>query len=213
MSPCSRMCVCASIRPGSSVMSPRSIVRASAGTEPPIDSMLLPRTTIRAGETTFPPRPSIMRAARRATTFSAANAGHAMSARTSRRFMGRDSSSAVILSGSEGSQRSFAVEACPERSRGAAQDDELLLDCTQVMRFSVEEYVRWEDIDAAGIINYQAYLRFFGLAEVELFRSCGLSYRRLFDELEHWLQRMHVECDFCHLVTLEYLLIVAAYCG
>ena len=49
-------------------------------------------------------------------------------------------------------------------------------------RFSVEEYVRWEDIDAAGIINYQAYLRFFGLAEVELFRSCGLSYRRLFEE-------------------------------
>ena len=36
------------------------------------------------------------------------------------------------------------------------------------MRFSVSEYVRWEDIDAAGIINYQAYLRFFGLAEVEL---------------------------------------------
>ena len=39
------------------------------------------------------------------------------------------------------------------------------------MRFSVQEYVRWEDIDAAGIINYQAYLRFFGIAEVELFRS------------------------------------------
>ena len=51
------------------------------------------------------------------------------------------------------------------------------------MRFSVSEYVRWEDIDAAGIINYQAYLRFFGLAEVELFRSCGLSYKRLFDDL------------------------------
>ena len=51
------------------------------------------------------------------------------------------------------------------------------------MKFSVSEYVRWEDIDAAGIINYQAYLRFFGLAEVELFRSCGLSYRTLFDEL------------------------------
>ena len=27
------------------------------------------------------------------------------------------------------------------------------------MRFQVQEYVRWEDIDAAGIINYQAYLR------------------------------------------------------
>ena len=81
------------------------------------------------------------------------------------------------------------------------------------MRFSVSEYVRWEDIDAAGIINYQAYLRFFGLAEVELFRSCGLSYRRLFDELELWLPRVHVECDFFHPVTLDELLIVDAYFG
>ena len=81
------------------------------------------------------------------------------------------------------------------------------------MRFSVSEYVRWEDIDAAGIINYQAYLRFFGLAEVELFRSCGLSYRRLFDELGVWLPRVHVECDFFHPVTLDELLVVEAYFG
>jgi YbgC/YbaW family acyl-CoA thioester hydrolase len=81
------------------------------------------------------------------------------------------------------------------------------------MRFSVSEYVRWEDIDAAGIINYQAYLRFFGLAEVELFRSCGLSYRTLFDELGLWLPRVHVECDFFRPVTLDELLIVDAYFG
>jgi acyl-CoA thioester hydrolase len=81
------------------------------------------------------------------------------------------------------------------------------------MRFSVQEYVRWEDIDAAGIINYQAYLRFFGLAEVELFRHCGLSYRTLFDELGIWLPRVHVECDFFHPVTLDELLVVDAYFG
>jgi YbgC/YbaW family acyl-CoA thioester hydrolase len=81
------------------------------------------------------------------------------------------------------------------------------------MRFSVSEYVRWEDIDAAGIINYQAYLRFFGLAEVELFRSCGLSYKRLFEELGVWLPRVHVECDFFHPVTLDELLVVDAYFG
>jgi YbgC/YbaW family acyl-CoA thioester hydrolase len=80
-------------------------------------------------------------------------------------------------------------------------------------RFSVQEYVRWEDIDAAGIINYQAYLRFFGLAEVELFRSCGLSYRRLFEELGIWLPRVHVECDFFVPVTLDELLIVEAWFG
>ena len=84
---------------------------------------------------------------------------------------------------------------------------------TLAMRFQVTEYVRWEDIDAAGIINYQAYLRFFGLAEVELFRSCGLSYKTLFDEIGVWLPRVHVECDFIHPVTLDELLVVEAYFG
>jgi len=79
------------------------------------------------------------------------------------------------------------------------------------MRFTVREYVRWEDIDAAGIINYQAYLRFFGLAEVELFRSCDLSYRTLFEELRIWLPRVHVECDFLVPVTLDELLTVEAW--
>jgi acyl-CoA thioester hydrolase len=81
------------------------------------------------------------------------------------------------------------------------------------MRFAVSEYVRWEDIDAAGIINYQAYLRFFGLAEVELFRSCGLSYKTLFEELGVWLPRVHVECDFFDPVTLDELLVVEAFFG
>lgn len=83
----------------------------------------------------------------------------------------------------------------------------------QVARFTVQEYVRWEDIDAAGIINYQAYLRFFGLAEVELFRSCGLSYKTLFEDLGLWLPRVHVECDFFEPVTLDELLAVDAYFG
>src|SRR5438132_14277476 len=79
------------------------------------------------------------------------------------------------------------------------------------MRFSVQEYVRWEDIDAAGIINYQAYLRFFGLAEVELFRHCGLTYRTLFDDLGIWLPRVHVDCDFYHPVTLDERVVVDAF--
>ena len=79
----------------------------------------------------------------------------------------------------------------------------------QIRDFS--EYVRWEDIDAAGIINYQAYLRFFGLAEVELFRSCGLSYKTMFDEIGVWLPRVHVECDFFDPVRLDELLVVDAF--
>jgi YbgC/YbaW family acyl-CoA thioester hydrolase len=80
-------------------------------------------------------------------------------------------------------------------------------------RYSISEYVRWEDIDAAGIINYQAYLRFFGLAEVELFRHCNLSYKVLFEELGIWLPRVHVECDFHQPVRLDDLLAVDAWFG
>ena len=78
-------------------------------------------------------------------------------------------------------------------------------------RYTIEEYVRWEDIDAAGIINYQAYLRFFGLAEAELLRSAGLNYRFLFEVLGIWLPRVRVECNFYFPVKLDELLAVEAY--
>ncbi len=78
-------------------------------------------------------------------------------------------------------------------------------------RYRIEEYVRWEDIDAAGIINYQAYLRFFALAEAELLRSAGLNYRFLFEVLGIWLPRVRVECDFHLPVKLDELLVVEAY--
>lgn len=78
-------------------------------------------------------------------------------------------------------------------------------------RYSIEEYVRWEDIDAAGIINYQAYLRFFALAEAELLRSAGLNYRFLFEALGIWLPRVRVECNFYRPVKLDELLVVEAY--
>ncbi len=79
------------------------------------------------------------------------------------------------------------------------------------MRYRIEEYVRWEDIDAAGIINYQAYLRFFALAEAELLRSAGLAYRFLVETLGIWLPRARVECDFHRPVRLDELLTVEAY--
>jgi len=78
-------------------------------------------------------------------------------------------------------------------------------------RYSIEEYVRWEDIDAAGIINYQAYLRFFALAEAELLRSAGLTYRYLFESLGIWLPRVRVECNFFRPVKLDELLVVEAW--
>ena len=73
--------------------------------------------------------------------------------------------------------------------------------------------MRWGDVDAAGIIFYGAYIRFFEFAETELFRSVGLPYSVMFDELDVWLPRVHLECDFHHAARLDDLLEVSVYVG
>ncbi|HEX2166505.1 MAG TPA: hypothetical protein VHG09_04640, partial [Longimicrobiales bacterium] len=61
--------------------------------------------------------------------------------------------------------------------------------------FIVRERVRWSDVDAAGIVCYGMYLRFFELAESELFRTVGLPVRTLSGEYGLWLVRHRIECD------------------
>lgn len=83
----------------------------------------------------------------------------------------------------------------------------------EAWKFRIEERVRWGDVDAARIIFYGAYIRFFEIAETELFRAIGLPYGRAFDELDVWLPRAHLECDFRQAAQLDDLLEVAVYVG
>ena len=69
------------------------------------------------------------------------------------------------------------------------------------------------DVDAAGIIFYGAYIRFFEIAETELFRSVGLPYTVMFEELDLWLPRRHLECDFLRPAKLDDMLEVAVCVG
>jgi YbgC/YbaW family acyl-CoA thioester hydrolase len=62
--------------------------------------------------------------------------------------------------------------------------------------FKVVDYVRWSDVDAAGILCYGAYVRFFEIAETELFRAAGLPYGRVFAELGFWLPRKALSFEF-----------------
>jgi acyl-CoA thioester hydrolase len=80
-------------------------------------------------------------------------------------------------------------------------------------KYTIEERVRWGDVDAARIIFYGAYIRFFEFAETELFRSVGLPYSVMFEELDVWLPRVHLECDFHRAAQLDDLLEVSAYVG
>jgi len=77
--------------------------------------------------------------------------------------------------------------------------------------FSIEEYVRWSDVDRAGIIFYGAYVRFFEIAETELFRAAGLPYGTLFERLGIWLPRAHFDCDFRYPARLDDRLRVVTY--
>ena len=80
-------------------------------------------------------------------------------------------------------------------------------------KFTVEERVRWGDVDAAGIIFYGSYIRFFEIAETELFRAAGLPYGKVFEELNIWLPRVHLECDFHRAAQMDDLLEVSVYVG
>src|SRR6185436_17941938 len=80
-------------------------------------------------------------------------------------------------------------------------------------RFSIEEHVRWSDTDRAGIIYYGQFLRFFEIAETELFRSVGLPYSEVFDRFDIWLPRVQIHFDFRKPLLLDDLIEVSAYVG
>ena len=80
-------------------------------------------------------------------------------------------------------------------------------------RFTIEEHVRWSDIDRAGIIYYGQFLRFFEIAETELFRSVGLPYSKVFDGFDIWLPRVQIHFDFRKPLVLDDPIEVSAYVG
>lgn len=80
-------------------------------------------------------------------------------------------------------------------------------------RFRSREFVRWSDVDKAGIICYGSYVRFFEIAETELFRSVGYPYSTMFDDLDIWLPRKLLHFEFHHPAVLDDLLEVESWIG
>jgi acyl-CoA thioester hydrolase len=78
-------------------------------------------------------------------------------------------------------------------------------------KLTIIERVRWSDIDRAGIIYYGQFLRFFEIAETELFRAVGLPYSVVFDRLDIWLPRVQIHFDFRKPLVLDDLIEVSAY--
>jgi acyl-CoA thioester hydrolase len=80
-------------------------------------------------------------------------------------------------------------------------------------RFRVREFVRWSDVDMAGIICWGAYVRFFEMVETELFRAAGYPYSRLFETFDFWLPRVQQHFEFRAPALLDDLLEVEAWVG
>jgi acyl-CoA thioester hydrolase len=79
------------------------------------------------------------------------------------------------------------------------------------MRFSIDEPVRWSDVDAAGVVYFGAFVRFFEIAEEELFREAGVAYGVVFDRFDCWLPRVKYACEFRTPARLGDVLRVSAW--
>ncbi|MGI8496774.1 MAG: acyl-CoA thioesterase [Gemmatimonadaceae bacterium] len=77
--------------------------------------------------------------------------------------------------------------------------------------FVITEYVRWGDIDLAGIICYGAYIRFYELAETEVFRAAGLPFREMFERFDIWLPRKVMHTEFHAPAVLDANLKIITY--
>ena len=77
--------------------------------------------------------------------------------------------------------------------------------------FIVHEYVRWGDVDIIGIIRYDAYLRFFELAESELLRAVGSLYHDLVARYAVTLPRKVMHAEFITPARLDERLEIRTY--
>jgi len=65
-----------------------------------------------------------------------------------------------------------------------------------VTSFSTPEFVRWADVDLAGIMRYDAYLRLVDVAETDFFRAIGAPIGAMAERLGVWLPRKTMRLDF-----------------
>jgi acyl-CoA thioester hydrolase len=68
------------------------------------------------------------------------------------------------------------------------------------------ERVRWSDVDKMAIIRYDAYVRFFELGEMELFRAAGFPFRVFAERADVTFPRRVLHQDYVSPCVLDELL-------
>jgi acyl-CoA thioester hydrolase len=77
--------------------------------------------------------------------------------------------------------------------------------------FVTTDYVRWEDVDLAGIARYGSYSRFCDVGETDLYRSLGTPLSVLHDRYRLWLPRKVMHVDYMSPARLDDLIVIAVY--
>jgi YbgC/YbaW family acyl-CoA thioester hydrolase len=77
--------------------------------------------------------------------------------------------------------------------------------------FVTTDFIRWEDIDLAGIARYSAYTRFLDIAETDLYRSLGTPLSKLHAQYEVWLPRKVMHFEYFSPARLDDQVMIVAY--
>ena len=77
--------------------------------------------------------------------------------------------------------------------------------------FVTSDYIRWEDIDLAGIARYSAYTRFLDIAETDLYRSLGTPLSKLHAQYKVWLPRKVMHLEYFAPARLDDQVVIVAY--
>lgn len=82
---------------------------------------------------------------------------------------------------------------------------------TAKMPFVTTDYIRWEDIDLAGIARYSAFTRFLDIAETDLYRSLGTPLSTLHAQYKVWLPRKVMHIEYFSPARLDDQIVIVAY--
>jgi acyl-CoA thioester hydrolase len=63
-------------------------------------------------------------------------------------------------------------------------------------RFKTAHRISWADTDAAQVVHFSNYFRFFERAEEEMYQQLGFTFNDIIKKYNYWLPRIEAFCKF-----------------
>ncbi len=77
--------------------------------------------------------------------------------------------------------------------------------------FVMQDRVRWADVDLVSIMRFSAFTRLVEVAEQELMRDAGFSFKEAFDAPTVWMPRRHLSIDYFAPARIDDALTLVTY--